>query len=278
MKAIDRLGWAAGLSFVAYGVRVGVRVNDPRELPALIECLPLGWRPGSSPIVERMFSVIFGSDRRRGVRRFHLLYENEAKIARTHDRDSLLEAFEAAVRLHVAEAARNRIFVHAGVVGWRDRAIVIPGSSFSGKTQLVAALIRAGATYLSDEYAVFDRAGLVHPYPVALSVREPLGGRKRTPAEALGGRIAGAALPVGLVVACRFRKGGLWRPRLLSQGQAILAMLEHTVAARSKPEAAMATLKKVAEAAPTLKSARGAARVAAERILEYIDARIANAA
>src|SRR2546423_12614396 len=161
MKAIDRLGWAAGLSFVAYGVRVGVRVNDPRELPALIECLPLGWRPASSSIVERMYSVIFGSDRRRtGVRRFHLLYENEGTIARTHDRDSLLEVFQAAVRIHVAEAARNRIFVHAGVVGWRNRAIVISGSSFSGKTELVAALIRAGATYLSAEYAVFYRAGL----------------------------------------------------------------------------------------------------------------------
>jgi len=28
MDKIDRLGWADGMSFTCYGVRVGVRVND----------------------------------------------------------------------------------------------------------------------------------------------------------------------------------------------------------------------------------------------------------
>jgi hypothetical protein len=280
MKAIDRLGWAAGLSFVAYGLRVGVRVNDPRELPVLLECLPPGWRPRSSPIVERLYSVILGSSpSRAGVRHFNLLYQNEGRLVRTRDRDALLETFEAQVRLYIAEAARNRIFVHAGVVGWGDHAIVIPGSSHSGKTRLVAELVRAGATYLSDEYAVLDRAGLVHPFPTRLALREPNApARLKTPVEALGGQIADGPLPVGLVVACRFHKGSRWRPSHLSKGQAILAMLEHTVAARSRPEAAMTFLGKVVEAAPALKSSRGEARITAEKILEYVDARGANAA
>ena len=36
MTKIDRLGWADGMSFNAYGVRLGVRVNDPAILPGLI--------------------------------------------------------------------------------------------------------------------------------------------------------------------------------------------------------------------------------------------------
>jgi hypothetical protein len=65
----------------------------------------------------------------------------------------------------VAENARRWIFVHAGVVAWRGQAIVIPGATQSGKTSLVAALVRAGAEYFSDEYAVFDARGRVHPLP-----------------------------------------------------------------------------------------------------------------
>ena len=66
--------------------------------------------------------------------------------------------------MHLAERARNRIFIHAGVVGWQGRAIVIPGRSFSGKSTLVAALLQAGATYYSDEFAVLDGRGYVHPF------------------------------------------------------------------------------------------------------------------
>ena len=86
---------------------------------------------------------------------------------------SVLDAFESHVQLTVAEYAPRRIFVHAGVVGWKDRAILIPGLSHSGKTTLVDQLIRAGATYYSDEYAVLDARGRVHPYPRALGMRLP---------------------------------------------------------------------------------------------------------
>ena len=72
---------------------------------------------------------------------------------------------------YVAEEARRGVFVHAGVVGWKGRALVLPGKSGAGKTTLVAELIRAGATYYSDEYAVLDERGRVHPYARPLAVR-----------------------------------------------------------------------------------------------------------
>jgi len=72
---------------------------------------------------------------------------------------------------HIAETAHDRFFVHAGVVGWNGRAIVIPGQSKIGKTTLVEEFLRIGATYYSDEFAVFDRRGYVHPFARPLRVR-----------------------------------------------------------------------------------------------------------
>jgi hypothetical protein len=125
------------------------------------------------------------------------------------DFNQVLETLEAHLDLIVAAEARRRLFVHAGVVGWRGRAILIPGPSGSGKTSLVAALIRAGATYYSDEYAVFDPRGRVHPYPRPLSIRgEPGEPRRPVPASDLGARTGVVPLPVGLTVVTQHYAGG----------------------------------------------------------------------
>ena len=74
--------------------------------------------------------------------------------------------FDSLVRILVAEWTRSLVFIHAGAVGWRGKAIVFPGNSFFGKTTLVAELVRRGAAYLSDEYAILDENGVVHPFAV----------------------------------------------------------------------------------------------------------------
>src|SRR5205085_12389371 len=115
--------------------------------------------------------------------------------------------------------ARRRPFVHAGVVGWNGRAIILPGKSMSGKSTLVAALVRAGATYYSDEYAVFDAQGRIHPYARPLSLRGEEGApAKRCPAQELGGTPGNGPLRVGLVAAADYRPGASWRPRPLPAG------------------------------------------------------------
>ena len=61
MAKIDRLGWADGMSFISYGVRVGVRVNDPSILKEVIARLPPGSKRASLPVVDQLYSVIGGS-------------------------------------------------------------------------------------------------------------------------------------------------------------------------------------------------------------------------
>lgn len=272
MAKLDRLGWAAGMAFTAYGVRVGVRVNRAGVLDRLIELFPFGWKPATSPIVEHLYSVIIGgTGPHPTVRRFNLLYSNLERLARTPDVAQLLETFESNVQLHVAEAARRRLFVHAGVVGWRGQAILIPGRSFSGKTTLVAELVRAGAMYYSDEYAVLDAHGRVHPYPRPLQIRENGTGRqKKFPVENLGGQLGSQPLSVGLVVVSEYKEGGRWRPRRLSAGQGVLALLAHTVSTRRQPERALPVLQQVVLHAPVLKGARGEAQEVVTAILKQV--------
>src|SRR5262249_9794104 len=138
--------------------------------------------------------------------------------------------------------------------GWRGGAIVIPGRSFTGKTTLVAALVRAGAAYYSDEYAVLDAQGRVYPYPRRLSIREDGHPRpRRCTAEALGGRVGSRPLPVRLVAVTGYRPGARWRPRVLPPGHAALALLYNTVPAQRKPAAVLDALQQVVSHALTLK-------------------------
>src|ERR1700722_12844727 len=189
MVKIDRLVWAAGMSLTAYGVRIGIRTTSPEALERLTEHLPPAWEPSSSALVDQLYSFIEGGpDPRPGIRRFHILYAGAARLARTHLLTEVLERFEADLQLYTAEMASDRLFVHAGVVGWQGKAILLPGRSYSGKSTLVAALLQAGATYYSDEYALLDARGRVHPYPKPLSLRSPTGEPpQRYAAETWGG-------------------------------------------------------------------------------------------
>jgi len=82
------------------------------------------------------------------VRRYSLLYYGPARLVRTMDLEEVFEALESNLHFTVAVSAQRRIFMHAGVVGWRGRAIVIPGRSMSGKTTLVAELVTNGVSLL----------------------------------------------------------------------------------------------------------------------------------
>ena len=243
-------------------------MTDAAVLDRVLSVLPPGWKPSPSPVVDLLYSLVVGGEGARpGVRRYHLAYVDSAQVARTLHLEQALKRLGSALKSHVGGHARRRIFVHAGVVGWRGRAIVIPGRSFSGKSRLVAALVRAGASYYSDEFAVLDTRGRVHPYPVPLRVRGPEGQHTHT-TESVGGRTGRRPLPVGLVVVSRYVPRRRWRPRMLTRGRAVLELLSHTLPARYAPERALEVLSRVVERAPVLKGARGEADETVRDVLD----------
>jgi len=272
MAKIDRLGWADGLSFISYGVRVGLRVNDPNILDQIVARLPPGAKPSPVRVVDHLYSLTGFTNGAKGkILRFNLGYWNLVRFARSRSFEEMLNQFESHVQLTVAEFAPRRIFVHAGVVAWKGAAIVIPGLSYSGKTTLVAELIRAGATYYSDEYAVIDERGRVHAYPRPLGIRSPeTAVAAKVEAKEMGAEVGTKPLRIGLVISTRFKDGADWRPRELTRGKGVLEMLSNTVSARSQPELALNVLPKALESAKILKGARGEAREIVDSILQKI--------
>jgi len=270
MEKIDRLGWAAGVSFVSYGVRVGIRVNKPEFLDRLVNRFPPVVRPSNVSVVELLYSLILGGPGARpGIRKFNVLYRNTEKVMKTLNDDEFLDVFESDLKLHVAAGARRRVFVHAGVVGWKGKAIIIPGRSFSGKTTLVAELVRAGATYYSDEYAVLDSEGWVHAYPRPLSVREN-GKHVRHSPEAFGGKSGRKPLRMGMVVVTRYKEGARWRPKTLSPAEGALALIENSVSIQQQPEKVIDTLRRTIPNVLILKGSRGEAKQVVDYILERL--------
>jgi hypothetical protein len=273
MEKLDRLGWVAGFSFTSYGVRIGVRCNDLSLVSRLEPLLPPGWRPVNSAPVDRLYSLLAGRPGRRpGARTLNLAYADVTRIARASSLDDVLESFESDLQLYVAQSAPKRVFVHAGVVEWSNKAIIIPGRSYSGKTTLVAELVRAGARFYSDEYAVFDERGRVHPYPKSLAVRDLSGRQQKRPPEFFGGSFGHRPIPVGLVMVSSFKSGARWRPKTASRGQGVLALLANTVAARRNPETSLNAFNRALGDALILTGTRGEAREAAASLLDAIDA------
>jgi hypothetical protein len=263
--------WVSGLAFEAYGVRAGVRTNAPGLLSMVRRQLPLGSKPATTNFVERLYSIVISRAGARSAKQFHYLYEDDRKIARAKDLKNLFDSLESNLRLYVAEMTRRRVFVHAGVVAVGGQAIIIPARSMGGKSTLTAAFVEAGATYYSDEYAVLDSRGRVHPYAKPISIRNSTDFSQTDYAvEEFGGVAGTRPLPVGLVLLTSYKQGARWRPKSLSQGKSVLAMLDQTVSARRHPDKAFEALRAVVAHARVMKGVRGEASEVVEFVLKEL--------
>jgi hypothetical protein len=255
----DSASTAGVVGFTAFGVAGSVRAEPPELLARARALLPPGWSPGPSTPTEGRFTI----DERRGS--YEVTLDGESRIV-TPEREVALAVLDSQLRAHVAFHAPERVFVHAGVVARDGRAILIPGPSFSGKTTLVAALIAAGAVYYSDEYAVLDADGLVHPYPKPLSIREESARGDHTP-QSLGAVVGHDPLPVAVVAITSYRPGARWRPERRSPGDGAMALLANTVPARDRPREALAAVSRAAADALILEGERGDAPETATDLL-----------
>ena len=50
--------WAAGIAFVSYGLRIGIRVSSPEIMDRLEEVLPPHAKPARGPRVGGLYSLI----------------------------------------------------------------------------------------------------------------------------------------------------------------------------------------------------------------------------
>jgi hypothetical protein len=272
MEKLNRLDWAEGIGVRTFGVYAGVRVSAAGMLPQILPLLPPGWKSSRRATVQRLYSLVVPqANQRTGLRRLHILYADSERIARDTDLDQVLAALETDLHRYVAEASPDMTFLHAGVVGWQGRAILLPGRSLSGKTTLVRELLRLGATYYSDEFAVVDNFGKVHPFTRPLGIREDSTyvQTKYNP-ESLGAALGGKPLPLGAVAICKYKAGARWKLRSLSPGQGALELMGNSIAVRTQPQPALKRIQKLVKGAVFVKGTRGEAGEAAASILNLL--------
>ncbi len=252
------------IAFEAFGVRVRVEAGDPVAIDRVCGFLPPGWKPCDRDSVETVYSVRADSVGTYCVARVGKTLAKNLPLAVAFD------VLEHELRTVIALRAHGVIFVHAGVVAKEGRALLLPGPTFAGKTTLVVALVRAGATYYSDEYAVLDREGNVHPYARPLSIRSKKLAHEPHPVESLGGTAGEAPAPLGAVVVTSYRPGAKWRPKRLSPGEALLSLLENTIPAQSRPQESLRVIARSVENAVLMEGERGEADVVAPLLLSAL--------
>jgi hypothetical protein len=153
----------------------------------------------------------------------------------------------------VAENAKSSVFVHAGVVAWKNHALILPGFSRAGKSTLVWELVQAGAVYYSDEYAVFDKHGSVHPFALPIGLRIDQGERQMI----IPDHVGSAPLMPTYIAFVRYRPDAMWHPRLLGKAEAMLQLMRHCIAIRGNSTLVLPVVKEVSFQARSFVGTRG---------------------
>ena len=255
----------------SYGVEVAFRTNDAsamrKFLGALDSLLAREYKLRTNGTPTHEFVLL-----RNKQRKFDL-YVNEDLKFQNMSLAAVFARLVSDLRLTVAEHAVDKVFIHAGAVSWRGWGIIIPARSFKGKSSLTAALVRLGAMYYSDEYAVIDTNGYLRPFPKDLSLRGIKNDHVQVDhkVEEIGGRAGKKPVPLGLVVLTEFQSGTKWRPKSVKNAKGILAIINNTVGIQRSPELVLPVLAKASATAQFVSSKRGEADEAAPLILKYLE-------
>ena len=267
MNDVGPTSGAHVLAFEAYGVRLAVDTSEQHVLERFRHFLPPGARPCPPETVERRYAVT-----RDDVGTYSITRDGKELAGTTGlELDLAIELLDSEVRIYLGRTAPEAIFIHAGAVSHRGRAIVMPAKSFDGKTTLVAALVQAGATYYSDEFAVLDREGLVIPYAKPLSVRDGGWAQTDRAVESYGGVAGEERLPIGLIVITSYEPDAQWSPKEVTKGAGAMALLANAVAARERSEEVMQAVSLAAEEAMVIEGERPEADFVAPLLLRELE-------
>src|SRR3954453_804687 len=252
------------IPFEAYGLQLRFCTNSEELLERAEPLLPPGYKRVPRSDAQKRVGLL---EEDQGI---YSIYSDNVCTHDAPGREYAFMMLEHQLQVHLGVDAVDFVPIHAGVVADGDRAIMVPGYSFSGKTTLTRALVEAGAVYYSDEYAMLDKDGRAHPYARRLGFRPPTGAAVDIAIEEIGGTAGTAPLRIGLVAVTHYVSGGEWRPRELPPSAGALAVLEHAVSLQMRPTQTLEVLRKAVEGATILQGERGEAQEVAAEWLDTV--------
>ena len=245
-------------TFECLGVPLRVCASTEEMFARIEQTLPLDRTPSDQILIAHRLGIVVEDDMS------YSIYNSATRVAEGgYDLELALVTLEGQIRSYISIHAPELVFVRGATVGYGGRAIVLVGESFSGVTTLVGALVRAGADFYSDEFAVLDLEGRALPY-------------RASPPPGVGqdgsaGRGSMAPLPVALLVSTHFHAGADWEPQRLTGGAAALELMSGTVTVWTRPDESLKTVSRMLEGgAVLLKGERGEADEIAGMLLEQL--------
>lgn len=258
------------ISFKSYGVIVAIESNTSELLDKAMEVARVSLLGNVRRIKTKKADVTFRLEQ-RGPQSYLMTVNGESLSGATRSRWKFLKFFDAVLRASVGEYSRDLVFLHAGVVGWKGKAIVMPADSFKGKSTITAELVRRGASYYSDDFAIIDKKGLVHAFPRTISMRDENFRTFDITPESLGAAKGQPPIPVGLVLFTEYKPKAKWKSRISTAGQGVLDIIPYALSFRRNPEFCLLVLNSVAASAIIASSPRGTAEEFARLILDFVD-------
>ncbi len=258
---------AGGFGFSAFGLRVAVLTGCPTVQTFLDRHL-LPWLPRGAPDPEAA-DLIFRISRNHGGQGLDA-YADDRLIASDEGLPAIFGLLQCLVDERVVRRRPDIVAVHAGVVAWNGSAALLPGASRSGKTTMVVELLKRGAVYYSDEYALLDAQGRVHAYPRALMPRRSGGWQHPTLASAWNAATADSPAPIRLIVSLEWAHGGQWKVRRVPQSEALLLLLRNTPQEMARSPEILDRMRRGVSSATCYTGVRGEAAEAAGHVIELI--------
>lgn len=249
----------------AYRCRIAVVADSGHVLEILRRyLLPSFQIPGPEAGAEVVLSVV------RAPRGFRVSCEDAAATA--EDTGALVVEAIRMLDSAIVQRLSDHVAIHAGVVKIGAHALLLPGKTHMGKSAMVAELLRQGAEYLSDEFAIIDAAGRACAYPRPLLLRNSGPDQVAVLPDRWNARIPESPVPVGWILALQYDRGASWRVTPMSQSEALLTLLQNTPHVLSDQPQAFANFQRASSAARCYAGCRNEASVAAEHILRLVAA------
>jgi hypothetical protein len=269
---MSQISYRFNFCFSSYGVSVRISSNSEEILERAASTARAALLGNLEEIScsdsEQVFELPVEADGK-----IDIIQDGQTMISKEESSFRFWKYLDSLVRILVADHSPNLVFLHAAVVGWRQKAILIPGNSFFGKTTFVAELAKCGAEYYSDEYAIIDESGLVHAFPRPLTMRGKGNDVSETPItiEELGGVRGKCPIPVGCVFFTKFEPESGADYQFMTTGEGIVEIIGQTIAIRRNTEFAIKVLKNAFASAIIVKSPRTEAAEFARKFLEFVD-------
>lgn len=245
------------LAFEVFGARARVAVPTAELLPQVMEQLPAHWTPCEARPGDRRFALELAGDGGYSV------LQDDMVEARIPTLENALANLRYRLFDYAVHHARDHLIVSAGVVGHEGGAIVLPGPTRAGKTYLVAALLRAGAEYYADDWAILDAQGRVNPYPTPLF---RLRGQT-TPDDLIASARQNPPIPVGVIARVAYSPDASWTPQPRPRAEGVTMLIGHAYG-MDDPPAALKIARSAARRALVIVAKRGEADEAAASLLE----------